>query len=563
MLEGISPLLSLAILLLAGLLFGNLAYHLHLPSVTGQILIGMLLGPSVLNLFSRQTLLQFHPFTTFALGLIAVTVGSHLNIRKLRNAYSRLGLLLLLEATITPLMVFAATYSVGMPWHLALILGMLAVSTAPATVLAIIQETRSRGVFVKTLIAAVALNNIACIFLFQIACTAAKAALGGSETVLDILIAPFKQFIVSLLLGGGVALGLVFVTHRVVLPTHLTTISSIAIVLTIGLAETLGISILLPTLILGVAVANLVPDNENLGHGVFVNFQPAILSVFFILAGMELHLDYVIKGGLLAVLVVVVRMAGKWSAAYLAMRMAKATKLLGRYLGFALVPQAGLAVGLILLLEGQKAFSPIYNLIVAVGLTSVIINELIGPVLTRFALRRSGNYQRDRVHLIDFLREENITTNFKASSKEEAIQKLVDILLQSNHIAYDRDKLLQNVLKREAEMSTCLGSGLAIPHAELDMEGGQMLGAMGISSEGLPIETPDGRPVHMMVLLATPPNQRDRHLAVLAAMARTIGSDSSIQQQLFHARTADHVCEILHSEETKDLNYRWGEDPLS
>jgi mannitol/fructose-specific phosphotransferase system IIA component (Ntr-type)/Kef-type K+ transport system membrane component KefB len=559
MLGQISPLLSLAILLVAGLLFGNLAHRLHLPSVTGQILIGMLLGPSVLNVFPRETVHQFQPFTMFALGLIAATVGSHLNIHKLRNAYSRLGILLLLEATITPLMVFAATYFIGIPWHLALILGILAVSTAPATVVALIQETRSRGVFVKTLIAAVALNNIACIFLFQMAYTAAKAALGGSETVLDILIAPFWQLITSLVLGGGVALGLVLMTRRVVETARLTTISSIAIVLTIGLAETLGVCMLLSTLILGIAVVNLAPNKENLGHGVFANFQYAILSVFFILAGMELHLAYVIKGGLVAAVVVTVRIAGKWLAANLAMHMAKATTLLRRYLGLALVPQAGLAVGLILLLEGDKAFAPVYNLIMAVGLTSVIMNELIGPVLTRFALRRSGDYQRARVHLMDFLNEENITTDFNAASKEDAIEKLVDILLRSNRISYSREKLLQSVLEREAEMSTCLGEGLAIPHAELQIEGGHMIGAMGISRKGLEMETPDGKPVHMMVLLATPPNQRDRHLAVLAAMARTIGSDPNIQKQLFHARSPAHVCEILHSEE-QALNYRWQDD---
>lgn len=560
MLEQISPLLSLALLLVAGLLFGNVANRLHLPAVTGQIVIGMLLGPSVLNVFPRETVHQFQPFTMFALGLIAVTVGSHLNIRKLRNAYYRLGILLLLEATLTPLMVFAATYLVGMPWHLALILGILAVSTAPATVVALIQETRSRGVFVKTLIAAVALNNIACIFLFQIAYTAAKTALGGSETPLDILIAPFRQLMTSLLLGGGVAVGLVLVTRRVVETARLTTISSIAIVLTIGLAETFDICMLLSTLILGVTVVNLAPNKENLGHGVFANFQSAILSVFFILAGMELHLAYVVKGGLVAILVVGVRILGKWLAANLAMHMAKATPSLQRYLGLALVPQAGLAVGLILLLEGDKAFAPVYNLIMAVGLTSVILNELIGPVLTRFALRRSGNYQRDHMHLIDFLHEENITTDFNAASKEEAIEKLVDILLQSNHIIYDREKLLQSVLERESEMSTCLGAGLAIPHAELEMKNGPMMGAMGISRKGLDMETPDGQPVHMMVLLATPPNQRDRHLAVLAAMARTIGSDPNVRQQLFHARTPAHVCEILHSEENRDLNYRWQDE---
>ena len=560
MLDEISPLLSLAVLLVAGVFFGNLARRLRLPSVTGQIVIGMILGPSVLNVFPAETVHQFHPFTMFALGLIAVTVGSHLNIRKLRNAYRRLGLLLLLESTLTPLMVFVAIYSIGMPWHLALIIGMLAVSTAPATVVALIQETRSKGVFVKTLVAAVALNNIACIFLFQMACTAVKAALGGGETALDIFIAPSRQFIASLLLGGGVALGLVFATRRVVETAKLTTFSSIAIVSTIGLAETFGICMLLSTLILGVVVVNLAPNKENLGHGVFVNFQSAILSVFFLLAGMELHLGYVVKGGLIAVLVVAVRMVAKWLAAHMAMRMAGATQSLARYLGLALVPQAGLAVGLILLLQGDKAFAPVYNLIMAVGLTSVIMNELVGPVLTRFALRRSGDYGRDRVHLIDFLREENITTDFKASNKEDAIEKLVDILLRSNHIVYDRDTLLESVLRRETDMSTCLGNGLAIPHAELDIEGGQMVGAMGISREGLEMETPDGRPVHMMVLLATPPDQRDRHLAVLAAMARTIGSDPNIQRQLFHARTPAHVCEILHSEETKDLNYRWGDD---
>lgn len=560
MLEHISPLLSLALLLVAGLLFGNLANRLHLPAVTGQILIGMLLGPSVLNLFPRETIHQFQPFTMFALGLIAVTVGSHLNIRRLRNAYARLGILLLLEASVTPIMVFFATYVIGMPWHLALILAVLAVSTAPATVVALIQETRSRGVFVKTLIAAVALNNIACIFLFQIAYSASKAALGGGATLLDIMITPLWQLITSLLLGGGVALGLVLVTRREVETAKLTTVSSIAIILTIGLAETLGICMLLSTLVLGIAVANLAPNKENLGHGVFANFQSAILSVFFIIAGMELQLEYVIKGGLVAILVVGVRILGKWLAANLAMRMARATALLRQYLGLALVPQAGLAVGLILLLEGDKAFSPVYHLILAVGLTSVIMNELIGPVLTRFALRRSGNYQRDHMHLIDFLHEENITTDFQAASKEDAIEKLVDILLQSNHIAYDREKLLLSVLEREAQMSTCLGAGLAIPHAELDLEGTGMLGAMGISRAGLDMETPDGKPVHMMLLLATPPNQRDRHLAVLSAMARTIGSDQGIRRQLFHARTPAHVCEILHSEESRDFNSRWQED---
>ncbi|MCP4006539.1 MAG: PTS sugar transporter subunit IIA, partial [bacterium] len=106
----------------------------------------------------------------------------------------------------------------------------------------------------------------------------------------------------------------------------------------------------------------------------------------------------------------------------------------------------------------------------------------------------------------------------------------------------------------ENEVSTCLGGGIAVPHGEIDDADG-MLGVMAISRDGLGFETPDSEPVHCMVLLATPRGERDRHLEVLAALARTIGGDPVIQQQLFSARSAAHAYEILHGEATEDFNY--------
>ena len=103
-------------------------------------------------------------------------------------------------------------------------------------------------------------------------------------------------------------------------------------------------------------------------------------------------------------------------------------------------------------------------------------------------------------------------------------------------------------------MSTCLGRGLAIPHATLTTGEG-VVGVMGLSAEGLAFDTPDGKPVHCIVLLATPDNQRDRHLEILAALARTVGADSQMQALLFQSQTPAHAYEVLTSEHAADLNY--------
>jgi len=159
-----------------------------------------------------------------------------------------------------------------------------------------------------------------------------------------------------------------------------------------------------------------------------------------------------------------------------------------------------------------------------------------------------------RARLIDFLHEENIITDLQASTKEEAIEQLTEVLVRSNHLDADSERLKESVMQRENELSTCIGGGLAVPHGVLE-HGSQIVGAMGVSREGLKFDTPDGIPVHCMVLLATPREQRDRHLEVLGALARAIGLDPNIQRQLFNARSPAHVYEILHAEESEDFNY--------
>jgi mannitol/fructose-specific phosphotransferase system IIA component (Ntr-type) len=338
------------------------------------------------------------------------------------------------------------------------------------------------------------------------------------------------------------------VTWRVFRSDRLATASIVAILLTSGLADYVGVSSLLACLFLGLTLANVRPDRDEIGHRVFVDFESAILAVFFTLAGMDLHLEYVVPGGLVALVVIAARFVGKVAAGRLSMWAAGATDAVRRYLGVALIPQAGVAVGLMILVQEDPALTAIAQLFLAVGLTSVTANEIVGPILTRMGLAASRDAGKDRPRLIDFIHEENIVTDFRAASKTEAIEKLTDLLLRTHGVTMEREQLLASVLKREREASTCIGQGLAIPHGALD-EGDNIAGVMALSRHGLEFDTPDGKPVHCMVLLATPEDQRDRHLEVLGVLARVIGSDRIIRQELFGAESAAHAFDILHAEE--------------
>lgn len=547
----------LAVLLAFGAVCGQLAKKLHLPSVTGQIIAGVLLGPSVLHVFGHDAVEGLRPVLHFALSLIAVDVGTHLHLRRLRNAFKRLGVLLLLEATLTPMLVTVAlVFGARQDWTFGILFGALAISTAPGTVLAIVKESRSKGVYVRTLIAAVALNNIAAITLFEMAHTAVNVAMdpSGGFTTSSILLAPVIQLVGAALIGGCLGVALILGSKHVIHIEQLTTVSIIAIFLTTGVADYFGISNLLACLFLGVTMVNMAPEKEEIGHRVFVNFEPAILAIFFTLAGLELDFGFLATGWILVALFVVARFVGKVLSGILAMKWAKGTDNVRRYLGFGLIPQAGVAVGLLLDIQDNPALAETASLILAVGVTAVAVNEIIGPILVKVGLSRSGNLGKDRARLIDFIHEENIVTEFYAETKEEAIGQLADLMISSHGLQIDRDKFVAGVLEREKFMSTCIGRGMGVPSGEIE-SGEGIVGVMGISRRGLPFGTPDGLPLRCMVLLASPAELRERHQEVQAVLARSIGSDWSLQLQLYNAKTPAHVYEILHAEEFEDYNY--------
>ena len=550
------PLLILAMIILCGVAFGELARLIRIPSITGQIVAGILLGKSGFDLFAEESLHGLAPLTNFALGLIAVTVGAHLNIKRLRNAGRRLFLLLLTESTITPSVVFLSLWMLAdVPTSEALLYATVAIATAPATTVALVRETRSKGVFVKTLIAAVALNNMACLVLFEIVRSVTGSwSLGGSDAAINWQ-APVGQLLAAVAIGGAVAIAMDLINRFVVHKERLATAAVAALVLTSGLAATFDVSPILACLFLGIIQTNITPSRSQLVDSTFADFEPAILTVFFTLAGMHMSLEHAATAGVVSGLLFGSRIAGKVLAANLAMRFANATDRVRKNLGLALIPQAGVAVGLVVVLQADPAFSGLADQFAAVVLTVVTFNEILGPLLTRYSLERAGEIGRDRMRLIDFLQEENIAVGFQAETKTQAIEKLVDLLISSHDMrGVDKQTLLDSVLAREAEASTCLGGGLSVPHGILPNLL-PMVGVMALSREGLHFDTPDGRPVHCMVLLGTANDERDRHLQVLATLASNVGTDHAFQEQLFNANSPAHAYEILHGDESEAFNF--------
>lgn len=213
-----------------------------------------------------------------------------------------------------------------------------------------------------------------------------------------------------------------------------------------------------------------------------------------------------------------------------------------------------MAVGLIILVGDDPGLSGMADTVAAVGLAARAINQLLGPNATRLSLMRAGEVAKYRPRLLDFLSEQRIMTGLRAGTKREVIEQLTDRLYATSDIVLPKDEFIARVIEREDEDSTCLGKGFMIPHAMLE-EGADVRGVLGLSADGLDLGASDGRRVHAVVLLATPQEDRQRHLEILATFASAITDDVNFREQLYAARSAAHAYDILHAEQAEDLNY--------
>ena len=438
-----NTLFQLAIVLVAGIVGGELFGMIRLPKVTGWISTGILIrgfAPyhSAFTGLDSASVSEYRPYMSFVLGYIAFTVGAALHFASLRNSGKRLGLLLLGEALVTPSIVVAMMFFVG-NWlgleevglRACLLLAAIAIAGAPGTTVLVVQEARARGILTRTLVAAVALIDMIAVGAYVFA--SSYAAEGPSKSswleVWPLAVSSVAgEFGFALLAGGLSALIALGLTRTLVSPAFLGPTMVAVILGSWGGAAGLGASGILACTIAGILVSNLRHDTVRSTEAYLHSIGGVLFAAFYTFAGMNLNFLLVLKAAGLVGLYFVARFIGKYCGAYTAMWLADVPPRVRNNLGLALIPHGGVAVGLILLVQADPQHSDIAKMVSTVALAALAINQLVGPSGARYALYRAGEVGKDQPRLLDFLDEQHISVDIGGGTKEEVIRSLASQL---------------------------------------------------------------------------------------------------------------------------------------
>lgn len=556
LLEDVNVLFVIAVILIVGFLFSRLARKLHLPTVTLQIVGGIVIGPYLLNLFNPEIYHSFRPITNFALGFIGLAIGSHLDFRKLHNAGTRILLITLCDIVVTPLLCFVTLYfGVGFALAPALLVSAIAATTAPGSTIHLVREKRAKGMFTKTLLASVALNNVLVILIFYSVYYFLFARAGHrSVSVFEAAHKPVLLLVESVLIGGLVGYFIIYITEKHKTRLSFLTMVVLAVIITVGASETLHFSGILSSLILGILLTNRSRFKQEL-FGAFTDIEKEVFTLFFVLAGTHFDFQAIVVSGLAGVGLVASRFAGKIIGPTLGAQLAATTKSVRNHIGLSMFPIAGLAIGLVMLCANSPFLAPHASQITAVVLTAVVVYELLGPLFTGQALKRVGETDKDRIRLLEFLQEEYIKINMAETDKWQALDSLSAFLFRTHKCGQymTLKELQQSVIEREKKSSTGVGDNIAIPHAVIKT-GPRIMGVIGICPAGIDFDAIDGKPVYIIIMIATPEESYDLHINVLAHVARIFGENPHIKEKLIEADSAAEVFEILQSEEVERLN---------
>lgn len=384
----VTILAGTSIILLSGFLLTRITKLLKLPNVSGYIVAGVLIGPSVLNLVSKDFVENLNFISDIALAFIAFGVGKFFKKEVLRKSGLKIVLITLLEALLSGILIFIVMFC---GFHLSLtfslILAAIATATAPASTMMTIHQYHAKGEFVDTLLQVVALDDVVCLLTFSICIAIGQSVEADSFSAMTIIL-PIVYNILFIILGFilGFVLAKVLTSkrskdNRLIITTALL----------LGLSGACGIfdiSPLLSCMIFGASYINFTNDKELFRQ--INNFTPPIMCLFFVKSGMSLDLVALKSVGVIGLTYFLVRIVGKLLGSYLGCFACKKDRKIRNTLGLALIPQAGVSIGLAFM--GQRLLSPdMGNLLLTIILASSVLYEMVGPACAKLSLILSGS----------------------------------------------------------------------------------------------------------------------------------------------------------------------------
>ena len=368
---------------MAGLLCGRLVKLIKLPNVTGYLLAGLILGPYVTKFIPLDVVNDFSVISDMALSFIAFTIGCGFKRSYLKKVGMTPVVIAIFESLFAVFAVFGVLMAIGTEPQLAILLGAIAAATAPAATLMVIKQYGAKGPVTDTLVSVVALDDAVALMAFSI-CAAIASVMGGGKFEAKTIYMPIIEIVGALLLGA--LFGIVFK-----LPMKFFKKTSNRQIITVGLvfgcagiANLLGWSSLLACMACGMMLCNVSSESDSI-LSVADNVTPALFLLFFATSGAALNVTIIPQIGLIGIIYVLARVFGKVGGAWLGAVIMKAPKTVRRFLGPALIPQAGVAIGLTLV--AQTAAPAYADTIRAVILCATLIYELVGPVITKLTLQ--------------------------------------------------------------------------------------------------------------------------------------------------------------------------------
>lgn len=369
-----------------GLVTSALGQRSFLPRVTLLLIFGAIIGKDMLDIVPPVFTDRFGIIAEMALLMVGFLLGGKLTMDSLRQSAGKVLWISISAALFTAMIVSAGLVLAGVSMEIAILLGCIASATAPAAVLDVVMETGGETPFRDLLLSIVALDDVWALVLFGIGMALVISVNGAGEGMSPLLMAA-REVGGAVILGVLIGLPAAYLTGRIRQGKPMLTEALGIVFVCGGLAMWLDVSFLLASIVMGAVIANLARHHEYPFHAI-EDIEWQFMVVFFVLAGASLELGALRDIGLIGVIYILCRAAGKVLGARIGSQLSRADRVTESWMGAALLPQAGVAIGMALVASNR--FPEYRQLLLSVVISSTVFFEIIGPVFTRLAIRRAN-----------------------------------------------------------------------------------------------------------------------------------------------------------------------------
>lgn len=378
-------LLAIGSILLLGLTSDFLGRHTFLPRVSLLLVFGIIVGDEVLGLVPQIVTDRFDLIANLALLMIGFLLGGRLTYKSLIKDGRKVIWISISAAIVTTLIVTLASLIIGMPLEVSILLGCIAAATDAIATFDTVIESESKSVYSRLLLAIVAIDDAWALIFFSMGLAVVTFLDSTANFVAPVIIAS-REILGGLLLGGLIGLPAAYLTGRLKSGQPILTEALGLVFLCGGAAIWLDVSFLIASMAMGAVIANFAKHHDYPFHEI-ENIEWPFMALFFVLAGASLDISMLPEMGLVGMVYLLARVSGKYIGASLGAQICHTNKNIGNWMGLGLMPQAGVAIGMALLTASK--YPEYRQIILSVIISTTVFFELVGPVLTRTAIKNT------------------------------------------------------------------------------------------------------------------------------------------------------------------------------